>query len=217
MVGARRELAGQFVGFQVVVVVDEDAAAEHAQDGVPAGQDALVADPDAARHTQGDEVRGKARRFDRKLLHVAANGTPMASKNEVIIAGLLDQLVPGRWQYEQPLVGSDGREVLPDFTIAAPDGRTVYWEHAGMLDLPDYARKWELKKPWYADNGILPADDGGGANGVLMWTDDLQGADAQAWLAHAAQVLGSNTFSDGDPAPATPARRATKKTAKRTP
>lgn len=163
------------------------------------------------------EVRGKARRFDRKLLHVAANGTPMASKNEVIIAGLLDQLVPGRWQYEQPLVGSDGREVLPDFTIAAPDGRTVYWEHAGMLDLPDYARKWELKKSWYAENGILPADDGGGANGVLMWTDDLQGADAQAWLAHAAQVLGSSASSDGDPARATPVRRATKKTAKRTP
>jgi hypothetical protein len=164
------------------------------------------------------EVRGKARRFDRKLLHVAANGTPMASKNEVIIAGLLDQLVPGRWQYEQPLVGSNGREVLPDFTIAAPDGRTVYWEHAGMLDLPDYARKWDLKKSWYAENGILPADDGGGANGVLMWTDDLQGADAAAWLAHAAQVLGSSTSADGDrAAPATPARRATKKTAKRTP
>ena len=58
-----------------------------------------------------------------------------------------------------------------------------------MLDLPDYARRWELKKSGCADNGILPADDGGGANGVLIWTYDLQGADAQAWLAHAAQVL----------------------------
>lgn len=160
------------------------------------------------------EIRGKARRFDRKLLHVSANGTPMASKNEVIIAGLLDQLVPGRWHYEQPLVGTDGREVLPDFTIAAPDGRTVYWEHAGMLDLPDYARKWELKKVWYANNGILPASEGGGELGVLMWTDDLKGADARAWLAHAAQVLGVSHHTDDYAAPADPARRATKKAAK---
>ena len=40
------------------------------------------------------EIRGTARRYDRKLMHVSANGIPMASKNEVIIAGLLDQLDP---------------------------------------------------------------------------------------------------------------------------
>ena len=39
-------------------MVDEDTAFEHTQDGVPAGQDALVADPDATRHTQGEEVFG---------------------------------------------------------------------------------------------------------------------------------------------------------------
>jgi hypothetical protein len=58
-----------------------------------------------------------------------------------------------------------------------------------MLDLPDYARKWELKKAWYTDNGILQHDRGGGPNGTLMWTDDLNGADAQAWLAFASEVL----------------------------
>lgn len=56
----------------------------------------------------------------------------MATENEVIIASLVDQLAPGHWQYEAPLTGSDGR--------------TVYWEHAGMLDLPDHARKWEFEK-----------------------------------------------------------------------
>lgn len=159
-------------------------------------------------------VRGEARRYDRKLLHVSANGVPMASKNEVIIAGLLDQLTPGRWQYEDPLSGADGRTVHPDFTIAAADGRTIYWEHAGMLDLPDYARKWELKKAWYSDNGILPFDQGGGPNGTLIWTDDLKGADAKAWLEFAAGVLGivpaqSPTSFSG------PSRRTAKKTAAR--
>ncbi|MEV6349435.1 hypothetical protein [Actinoplanes sp. NPDC051851] len=99
------------------------------------------------------QVQGQSRRFDRALLHVWSGGIPMASKNEVIIAGLLDQLVPGRWQYEQSFTGADGHTVLPDFTIAADDGRVIFREHVGMLDLPDCATKWERKKQWCADNG----------------------------------------------------------------
>ncbi len=160
------------------------------------------------------KVRGQTRRYDRRLLHVSTNGIPMASKNEVIIAGLLDQLVPGQWQYEEPYIGNDGREVLPDFTIVTTDGRKVLWEHAGMLDVPDYARKWELKKAWYIANGILPHAQGDGPNGTLMWTDDLNGADAQAWLAFAAEVLrvdaGGSVVRRG---PTTPGRRVAKKAA----
>ncbi|WP_257138192.1 MULTISPECIES: ATP-dependent RecD-like DNA helicase [Streptomyces] len=172
-----------------------------------------------APHPVALDIQGTPRRFDRKLIHVSANGIPMASKNEVIIAGILDRLVPGHWQYEGPFTGIDGRVVRPDFTITTIDGRTVYWEHAGMLDLPDYARKWELKKTWYAENDVLPHTQGGGRNGSLMWTDDLNGADAQAWSAFASEVLGA--------APTTPpvvtadrpdrARRAAKKTARRRP
>ncbi|MFF6790610.1 AAA family ATPase [Streptomyces filamentosus] len=165
------------------------------------------------------DLQGAPQRFDRKLMHVSANGIAMASKNEVIIAGLLDQLVPGRWQYEQPFTGTDGRTVLPDFTISTDDGRTVYWEHAGMLDLPDYARKWELKKAWYAENGVLPHDQGGGPHGSLMWTNDLDGADAQAWLKSASGILEITpsvppSSTDAEPGPA---RRIAKKTARRRP
>ena len=165
------------------------------------------------------EIRGTARRFDRTLMHVSASGIPMASKNEVIIAGLLDRLVPGHWQYEEPLTGADGRVVLPDFTITPSDGRIVYWEHAGMLDLADYARKWELKKAWYADNGILPHHQGGGTSGSLIWTDDLNGADAQAWLIFASEVLGVTPATPPDPArdQSGPARRVARRTARRRP
>lgn len=131
-------------------------------------------------------LRSQARRFDRNLVHVAPDGTPMRSKNEVIIAGLLDRLVPGRWEYERVLGGSGGREISPDFTISTSDGRTVVWEHDGMLDVPSYAAKWELKRQWYADNGWLPHDVGGGPSGTLMWTDDRAGANAQQWLGPAA-------------------------------
>ncbi|MET9227218.1 AAA family ATPase [Lentzea sp. NPDC003310] len=165
------------------------------------------------------QIRGTACRFDRKLLHVSANGIPMASKNEVIIAGLLDQLAPGQWLYEEPFTGADGRVVLPDFTISANDGRMIYWEHAGMLDLPDYARKWELKKAWYEENGILPHDDGGGPNGSLMWTGDLNGVDAAAWLTFASQVLGVTPATpSGSPANhAGPVRRVVKRVGRRRP
>lgn len=171
-----------------------------------------------APHPVALRIRGEARRYDRKLMHVAANGVAMASKNEVIIAGLLDQLRPGNWQYEAPLTGADGRTVHPDFTVSTADGRTIYWEHAGMLDLPDYARKWELKKAWYADNEILPFADGGGPNGTLIWTDDLNGADAKAWLEFAAEVIGVRPSAPGPSSGAVTegtARRVAKKVAAR--
>ncbi|MEP9415447.1 AAA family ATPase [Gordonia sp. VNQ95] len=161
------------------------------------------------------ELRGEKRRFDRKLMHISANGIPMASKNEVIIASLLDRLVPGRWVYEEPLSGSDGRVIHPDFTIALGNGQVVYWEHAGMLDMPDYARKWELKKTWYAENGILPHDQGGGPRGTLMWTDDLEGANAEAWLIFASSVLRVQPASESATTDGrrSGGRRATKKVA----
>jgi len=162
-------------------------------------------------------MRGTARRFGRRLMHVAANGVPMASKNEVIIAGLLDRLVPGQWHYELVLEGSDGRKVKPDFTVLLPDGRIVFWEHAGMLDLPDYAAKWALKKQWYAENGILPHEAGGGPQGCLMWTDDLAGADAQQWLQLASDVLGVVPAAPpaAGPPGGPPPRRVAKKAAPR--
>lgn len=160
--------------------------------------------PDPVEVTPPD---AQPRRFDRRLLHVAANGTPVRSKNEVIIAGLLDDVAMGRWEYERPFTGSDGRIVRPDFTIDTADGRTVLWEHAGMLDDPTYARKWELKKAWYAANGILPQEQGGGSRGTLLATDDRDGADAQAWAALASEVLGAIDAAAGELAQIAGARR----------
>lgn len=118
--------------------------------------------------------------LDANLVHVTGGGVIVRSKNEVIIAGLLDDLAPGAWAYEQPFIGTDGHTRLPDFTITT-GGRTVYWEHLGMLDDPAYARGWERKKVWYARQGILPLEDGAGSRGALVWTDDRHGVDVPAW------------------------------------
>ncbi|MDT4994162.1 MAG: hypothetical protein QOH97_4054, partial [Actinoplanes sp.] len=118
---------------------------------------------------------------DTNLVHVAGNGVLVRSKNEVIIAGLLEAAAPGNWSYELPLTGTDGQHRLPDFTINTPDGRTIYWEHLGMLDTPAYAAGWKRKKQWYHDQGVLPFDEGGGPHGTLVWTDDRGGVDVPAW------------------------------------
>ena len=53
----------------------------------------------------------------------------------------------------------DACTVYPDFTIRHPQtGRTYYWEHFGLMDNPEYARKAFQKVQIYNANGILPSD-----------------------------------------------------------
>ena len=122
-------------------------------------------------------------------MHVTAGGTVVKSKNEVIVASILDELAPSRWSYETPLKGNDGRTIFPDFTIERTDGTRLIWEHLGLMDDLDYARKWALKEKWYADNGFLPHPQRGEA-GTLMWTDDRSGVDVPAWRALASEAIG---------------------------
>ncbi|MFB6604309.1 ATP-dependent RecD-like DNA helicase [Streptomyces noursei] len=154
-------------------------------------------DPQTVKTPSGAD----AGRVDARLVHIAVNGVMVRSKNEVIVAGILEQLVPGAWTYEQPLHGSDGRTVLPDFTITQLTGPTVYWEHLGMLDRPDYATRWQRRLQWYADQGVLPAKAGGGPNGVLFWTSDEHGVDVPEWRAAAQAVIGTCTVLRPGPTP----------------
>jgi len=122
------------------------------------------------------------RLYDGSHIHRTANGELVRSKSEVIVADTLFRLgVP--YAYEEYLVMPDGTRRQPDFTIRRDDGRTVYWEHLGMLGAAEYRADWEAKKVWYAQHGILPWTDGGGPGGVLVWSqDDLAtgGIDVQA-------------------------------------
>jgi hypothetical protein len=140
--------------------------------------------------TFGDAMR----RFDANLIHVAPGGVLVRSKNEVIVASILQGLAPDRWSYERPL-SIDGVTKYPDFMIETPAGDEVVWEHLGMMSNPKYASDWEAKKAWYIAHGYRPFDDpaGPGTRGVLMWTDDSNGVDQPGWESMAKQVLGSAT------------------------
>lgn len=128
-----------------------------------------------SRESKSGELRFRTRR-----------GVAVRSKNELIIARILDDLVPGNWEYEKELLSPDGRSARPDFTITAPGGRTVYWEHLGMLDDPEYAAKWERKRAWYTAYGIT---EDGGQRGILFTTDDRDGIDELMWERQVAGVL----------------------------
>ncbi|MBK0372658.1 AAA family ATPase [Streptomyces sp. RB110-1] len=129
--------------------------------------------------------------FDANLIHITHFGLPVSSKNEVIIADLLHRLARGRFEYEQPLTGRDGKTKFPDFTITTDDpDKPIYWEHLGMLDSPRYRETWERKKAWYAAQGILPGDTGG-PNGLLLITDDRNGVKEQEWEATFRKAFGS--------------------------
>jgi hypothetical protein len=123
------------------------------------------------------------------LIHRTTRGELVRSKSEVIIADLLDGLgLP--YGYERPFAGPDGSVRYPDFTIDdAETGRRLLIEHLGMLDRPDYVRRWKAKEKWYREAGVLPIAEGEGAVGLLT-TTEIGGFDAAKIRAQIAAALG---------------------------
>lgn len=100
---------------------------------------------------QIDEVNGKF--YEDKLVHKTIRGELVRSKSEVTIANQL-HLHGVDYEYEPELI-LEGRVKRPDFKIEDYDtGIVWYWEHCGMMDDPQYARRWEEKKAFYKKNGI---------------------------------------------------------------
>ncbi|GAA4041400.1 hypothetical protein GCM10022281_23030 [Sphingomonas rosea] len=93
--------------------------------------------------------------LEHKLIHATRRGDLVSSKNEVIIADILNELEQEGWirySVEKPLVLA-GIERWPDFTVEH-GGDVWYWEHCGKLDDPGYRSRWERKKAGYAKEGI---------------------------------------------------------------
>lgn len=92
-----------------------------------------------------------------KLIHRSARGDLVSSKSELVIADLLfeaERKFGIRYFFERVLIGEDGRQRWPDFSVEDCDGETWYWEHCGMLDQPDYDRRWKAKLAFYRRNKI---------------------------------------------------------------
>jgi ATP-dependent exoDNAse (exonuclease V) alpha subunit len=117
-------------------------------------------------------VMVNGRFLENQLIHRTAKGLCVRSKSEVIIASELDY-AGIEYVYDAKFTGQDGSIRYPDFAIDDSDnGKRYYWEHLGMLSKPEYKSRWEKKLLWYEKQGVLPAEVGGGANGILITTAD---------------------------------------------
>ncbi len=89
--------------------------------------------------------------------HYTSRGERVRSKSEILIADTLTELnIP--YLYEKPLrLGS--AIIHPDFTILQmPARRTLFLEHFGMMDDPDYAGAAVSRIHLYIRNNIFPGD-----------------------------------------------------------
>ena len=110
------------------------------------------------------------------LKHLGPSGLRLRSKSEVIISQVFGQLGIS-FEYEVPLRSpTDPRDFrLPDFTVSY-EGDVYYWEHLGMLAVPEYREHWERKRQWYEACGyvsqlITSEDSPDGAIDVQSITD----------------------------------------------
>jgi hypothetical protein len=93
------------------------------------------------------------------------------------------------YAYEQPLRADDGSVRYPDFTIDdAETGQHIFLEHLGMLDEPSYRRRWEAKRLWYHQHGVLEAPHNGEA-GTLLTTDEINGINCETIEAQLRKIL----------------------------
>ncbi len=106
------------------------------------------------RYSQGSIIRPDQSYRSDGLVHRTARGDLVRSKTEVIIADALFYLGCS-YEYEKPLLTrNSGHQIIPDFTITnAATGKTVIWEHAGMMGDPSYRKRWRKKEAWYERNG----------------------------------------------------------------
>lgn len=113
--------------------------------------------------------------MEERLIHRTLNGEGVRSKSEVIIANML-RLKGIEYIYERPLKGKDGSVRYPDFTIEdSESGRTIYWEHLGMMIDPEYRQRWEKKLEWYKAQGLRPLDERNSDGDLLITYDDKRG------------------------------------------
>lgn len=89
--------------------------------------------------------------YEEGKIHSTLTEFMVRSKSEVIIANLLFSKGFEDVEYETPLFASDGTFYLPDFTIKYR-GRTIFWEHLGLLDKEKYRHRWDEKAAWYAQH-----------------------------------------------------------------
>lgn len=97
--------------------------------------------------------------YEDHLIHSSLLGIKMRSKSEISIASLYKTL-GYEVIYEKKLLLPDGDELYPDFSIVVDEGtKEIYHEHIGMLNDPEYRKRFYRKLDKYLRNGFVPFRD----------------------------------------------------------
>ncbi len=103
------------------------------------------------------EYKGKGFKADTPII-MSEKGERVRSKSEKIMADYFYRNGI-EYKYECPLYLNGVGTIYPDFTFLSPQtGEEMYWEHNGMVDNPEYARKMVRKIQAYESNGIFPGE-----------------------------------------------------------
>lgn len=114
----------------------------------------LISDEEYVTRWEAVEYTGKAFSEDMPELYTD-KGERVRSKSEVIIANALARhRIP--YRYEFPIKLKNYGTVYPDFCcLNVRKRREIYWEHAGLMNEPEYVMHFVAKVNDYAQNGIV--------------------------------------------------------------
>lgn len=88
-------------------------------------------------------------------IHRTERGDFVRSKSELVVSNLLHTLGIN-YHYEKQITGRHtGGTMLPDFVFVTSKDELIVWEHLGMLDNPEYKKRWRIKQQWYEDNDFI--------------------------------------------------------------
>lgn len=100
---------------------------------------------------------------DRKI--VTRDGMRVRSKSEKFLAEIFDQRGI-KYKYECPIILGN-KTIYPDFTFLNRNQETIYWEHFGMMDNPQYAsdacqkiKQYEKEDIFVGEKLIITFEDG---------------------------------------------------------
>lgn len=106
-----------------------------------------------------EKMRGSANEFPKEIEFYTQAGESVRSKSEKILADeFLRMGIP--YVYEPELELTDGSRIYPDFALLHKRKRkTIYFEHFGMMDYPEYSAKAIKKIAKYEENGYWFGDN----------------------------------------------------------
>ncbi len=106
-----------------------------------------------------ESMRASANEFPKEIAFYTETGESVRSKSEKILADGFNRMgIP--YVYEPELEFADGSRIYPDFALLHKRKRkTIYFEHFGMMDYPEYSAKAIKKIAKYEESGYWFGDN----------------------------------------------------------